>query len=252
VASLIQRVAPHQGAVLSDASISSDPASSLRVKGDGVSLAVTLPKASSLSAGTRTGDGTVVYRAVNGPSTAVQALSSGAVRVQSVIGSASEGKTFSYSFGDGFRPVKATDGYFYVVGFDPTGKFTAFSVAAAWARDANGNDVATNYVIQGDNLVQVVSPSPTAAYPIVADPTWQWYSAAYGAGFSKKETRTLASAGAVSGFCGLLPGPFAIACGVLGADWWTQAGLAAEANECVFIAVVPAPIAMRWITSACK
>lgn len=90
------------------------------------------------------------------------------------------------------------------------------------------------------------------AYPVVADPTWQWYNAAYGAGFSKPETRKLANVGGIAGFCGFLPGGFGIACGIAGAEWWTVAGLAANAKGCVFIAVVPVPIAARWNSSQCK
>lgn len=75
---------------------------------------------------------------------------------------------------------------------------------------------------------------------------------AYGAGFSKQETRSLANVGGVTGFCALLSGPLAIVCGIAGAPVVPQAGLAANANACVFIAAVPAPLAVRWFSSKCR
>lgn len=56
-----------------------------------------------------------------------------------------------------------------VVITDGAGNF-AGGVAPAWAKDANGNAIATHYEISGDTLTQVVDHSGTDAYPIVADP----------------------------------------------------------------------------------
>lgn len=141
----------------------------------------------------------------------------------------------------------------WIVGFSESGELQAFSVGEAWARDANGAEVATHYETRGNDLVQVVTPTDETAYPIVADPTWQWYSAAYGAGFSKSETRVMAASGGATALCVLVPaGPLQIACGLAGGYWFTQASLAANANGCVFYAVVPAPLAMRWVSSQCR
>jgi hypothetical protein len=172
--------------------------------------------------------------------------------MQTIINNPSAAREFSYGIGAGFQPVKATDGSIWVAGFSKSGEYQAFGVGNAWARDANGKAVPTHYEIRGHDLVQIVTPNAGAAYPIVADPSWIWYSGAWGAGFSKAETRSLASIGAITGFCAALPGAFAIACAIFGADWFLQASLAANARGCVFIAVVPAPIAMRWISSSCR
>src|SRR6478672_8796328 len=38
----------------------------------------------------------------------------------------------------------------------------------AWAKDANGNPVATHYEVHGDTLTQVVDAAPATAYPVMA------------------------------------------------------------------------------------
>ncbi|WGD38538.1 hypothetical protein [Lysinibacter sp. HNR] len=180
-------------------------------------------------------------------------MHNGAVRVQTIINSPSSTHEFSYGIGEGFQPTFAEDGSMWVVGFNSDGAFKAFSVGDAWARDANGKEVSTFYEIRGTELVQIVEPTSDTAYPIIADPTWQWYNAAYGAGFSKKETRDLASLTTAGFFCGALPkSPIQVACYVSFGYYFTQATLAKNANGCVFIAAVPAPIAMRWMSPECR
>lgn len=44
-------------------------------------------------------------------------------------------------------------------------------LSAPWAKDAEGNDLATSYSIEGDAVVQTVDAAE-AAFPVVADPTW--------------------------------------------------------------------------------
>jgi hypothetical protein len=45
-----------------------------------------------------------------------------------------------------------------------------FTVAAPWAKDANGADVPTYYRLEGTTIVQVVSHQ-AATYPVTADPS---------------------------------------------------------------------------------
>ncbi|MBM7810330.1 hypothetical protein [Saccharothrix algeriensis] len=65
-------------------------------------------------------------------------------------------------------------------------------VAAPWAKDAAGKDVATSYRIDGDALVQSVRTNSTTQFPVVADPKltygfgvylnlWGFEARAYGA-----------------------------------------------------------------------
>jgi hypothetical protein len=245
-ASLIERVAPDHGDVEllregeggweapdSSTTVPRDAEDPITLStSSGGSLEISLPDTVDVGSGQEAADGTVVYPSLSGDTDmAVQALESGALRVQSVIKGPESKHEFSYTVGGGFVPAVAADGTFWAVGFDLQGHYHAYSIGAAWAQDARGQAVETHYEIRGVDLVQVVTPSPSAAYPIVADPTWQWYSAAYGAGFSKSETRDFTSYGAVTGFCAVLPGPFGAACAVLGAQWFLQAQLAANADS---------------------
>ena len=175
------------------------------------------------------------------------------MRAQTIIGNSSAPNSYSYTFGDGFQPVEDADGDFWVVKSDATGSAATYSVAAAWARDAGGKDVPTHYEIQGNSLVQVISPPADATYPIVADPTWEWYDFTYGVGFDKKETKHLASYGAAVGMCAAFTKWKALlaACGVAGGDWFFQARRAANNGKCIFISVAP-PVAVFWTSKGCK
>ncbi len=273
VASQIARVAPFQGNVTSASPVNSSQisktASEQRIASLPVSqttpvvvrggsdspLEVLLPKEADTLRGVTTTDGTVVYMSANGSvDVAAQILDSGKVRLQTVINSPSASHEFTYELGGGYIPVEAADGSLWAYKFSNQGKLQIYSVGNAWAMDANGVPVDTHYEVRNNSIVQIVNPDSHASYPIVADPTWEWYSAAYGAGFSKKETKNLANTGAIAGFCvalGKWPA-LAVGCALAGAYWFTQAALAANANGCVFIAAVPAPLAMRWITPQCK
>ncbi|WP_156496015.1 hypothetical protein [Microbacterium sp. T32] len=218
-------------------------------------LQVSLPSETNTRRGVSTSDGTVVYLAADGGAdVAAQVLESDRVRIQTVIHDSGDSHEFSYHLGNGYVPVQAADGTYWAYRFDDDGQINLYGIGAAWARDATGANVETRYEIRGNELVQVVSPNASAAYPIVADPTWEWYNAAYGAGFSKRETRDLANLGGIAGLCSSLwkwPA-LGAACGIAGFQWWTQAGLAVNANGCVFIAAVPAPLAVRWLSGNCR
>ncbi|MFS0911014.1 DUF4258 domain-containing protein [Microbacterium sp. 179-I 3D2 NHS] len=45
-------------------------------------------------------------------------------------------------------------------------------ISAPWASDANGAPVETDYVIEGNSVVQRVHTSSATAFPVVADPFW--------------------------------------------------------------------------------
>ena len=124
-------------------------------------------------------------------------------------------------------------------------------IASPWAVDSKGTKVATHYVVKGALLVQVVEPTKSSAYPILADPTWTWYTAAYGVKFNRSETRTLAVSGGVTGMCVYLKkaasSVAAKICAFAGAYLFAQASIAegAKPKECIFVSVVPAPLVWR-------
>lgn len=253
ISTLVAEVAANQGRIVSGNEFSLDPSAPIPVHGPGSLLKVSLPQGLTVNRGMVASDSTVVFPEQDGVAATVQSLDSGAVRIQTVINSPSSAHEFVYSVGDRYQVAKDAAGQFWAVGFDEAGSFTSFSIAPAWARDANGNDVPTHYEARGNTLIQVVEPTDTTSYPIVADPTWQWYNTAYGAGFSKTETKNLAAAAGAGALCGKIPsGALQTFCIVASADWGIQAGLAANEDQCVFIAAVPAPIAMRWLSPECN
>jgi hypothetical protein len=64
-------------------------------------------------------------------------------------------------------------------------------IPAPWAKDAHGRHIATHYEVHGTTLIQFVGhQAPGTAYPVVADPTWQWTNADYGVRLTHKETHT--------------------------------------------------------------
>lgn len=233
-------------------SIPTDSAAPISIQeGSNPAVNFLLPKELSLQPGKTSSNGTVVCRGTDGKAdAAVQTLQSGSVRVQTILRDVFTPREYSYSLGEGYKPVRAEHGSMWALGFDATGKYGTYAIKEAWAQDAHGKSVPTRYEIRGNDLVQVVSPTADTVYPIVADPTWEWYAFAYGTGFNKAETRALANAGALASFCGLL-GPAGIACGVAAGSWFFQAQRMANMNSCVFIAAVPIPVAIEYISANC-
>lgn len=194
----------------------------ISVIGGDVTLNVLPPHELELAPGEISPDGTVVYESlVGGADFAVQALDSGAVRMQTIIHSEDDPLEYTYALADGFQPVEAADGTLVAYRFDEDGQFQAFVIEEPWARDAMGKPVETRYELSDGAITQIVVPGLDTTFPVVADPTWQWYAAAYGAGFSKQETRDLANVGAGAGFCGLLPGSL---CACVWYRWCAVAG----------------------------
>lgn len=266
IAQFIATVAPDQGSVLSGSLSATGveiqsgsttvqvptaaPSSGVIVSQADSEFSVSLPKELSLAKGEVALDGTVVYSSVDdGADAAVQVLEDGITRIQTIIGQDAMIHEFSYEFSSGYAPSLGDDGSVLVGGPDGVAV-----VAPAWARDANGANVPTWYQVRGDQLVQVVDTTSVTAFPVVADPAWNWYAFAYGAKFNRAETRQMASAGSATGMCsilGLWAPPVAIVCGAYGAYFFTQAGLANGQGKCVFISVVPAPLAMVYDDGDC-
>lgn len=89
----------------------------------------------------------------------------------------------------------------------PHGGFTV-----PWAKDANGQSVPTYLQVEGSDLVQIVEFDENTAFPIVADPRFDWGIVSGHAYFNKEETRMMAAAGAggiaALPWIALIPPPF--------------------------------------------
>ncbi|MDZ7577969.1 MAG: hypothetical protein U0904_07340 [Candidatus Nanopelagicales bacterium] len=213
VAGLIAKVAPDQPEVIAPSAegkklvaeagdvtvsvpVNPDKAITLNPSSEGKSTAlalkVNLPEEVSAGPGRVATDGTVVYEATgDGADAAVQVLQDGSVRLQTITPAPGGPDEFTYTFGEGVSPVSTKDGGIELLQDTGEVALTVGTVGQAWAVDANGTEVATKYKIEGDELIQTVTPGPGAVYPIVADPkitrAW-WNTTVY---FKRKETRRI-------------------------------------------------------------
>lgn len=121
-------------------------------------------------------------------------------------------------------------------------------VLPAWAEDARGRDVDTEYEVEGGTLTQVVD-TRGAAFPVVADPAlacnWVHCTIQY----NKYETRQMSLYGgfvttAVAGACTLLTlSPVAgVACGVATSLVMSVANDARSRGRCIGMQALIAPI----------
>ena len=211
--------------------------------GEARSATIELPDEFDASVGAPAEDGTVVFSADDSSdeAVAVQTLDDGSTRIQTVIASPAGQHEFEYSM-DGYLPYQSESGE--TIFLDGEGHFV--SVAAPWAVDASGVSVETRYEIRGGDLVQVVVPSATTVYPIVADPTWMWNGPAWGMKLNRTETsrvRDYAQAGSMCVAFSKGAAGFAIACGAFAGYMATQAALAQSDNpkSCLFFTAAPIP-----------
>lgn len=103
---------------------------------------------------------------------------------------ASHNYSFNFNVPDGYQLMTSEEyndkdseaGYVYIVNEDNVieedGRETVDVmgvIAPAWAKDANGNNVNTSYIINGNTLTQSIEFDENSAFPIVADPTTTKY-----------------------------------------------------------------------------
>jgi len=183
-------------------------------------VTISLPVEVDGAAATVANDGTTVYQGRDHTDVAVQALESG-VRIQTILDDRRAPTRFEYTVGDNVTPVLEPDGSInLVVKSSNVGGAESVTVtgtiAAPWAVDANGKDVPTRWVVQGNDIIQVVEHrSARYAYPIVADPKVSWGWAMY-INYNKAETAAIkdmapggAAATALCTALGALGGPAA-------------------------------------------
>ncbi len=161
------------------------------VMGDGeeAALEMFLPQEAQGTEGTLTDGGTVVYEAADASAAiGVQPLQETiggetfeSVRTAICIADEDAAKSYDFQFDleEGQRLVTAAEylgeaydtGEVYVV--DDAGEIQ-YVVDPAWAKDASGQDVETEYKVSGNTMTQVVNFDEDTAFPVVADPTaWQ-------------------------------------------------------------------------------
>ena len=204
---------------------------------------LSLPDELTVGRGMVAEDGTVVYSdtSASGDAIAVQTLSDGTTRVQTIIAGPDSPHEFAYAM-KGYDAMVNDAGE--AIFFKADGSFVP--VAAAWARDADGNAVPTSYEVRGKELVQVVRPTPGTVYPVVADPSWVWIGAGWGMKLTRTETARVRDYAAALGMCAVFVKRAAalnIACAVWGSYIQLRANLAQgdSPRTCLFFNVAPAP-----------
>ncbi len=105
----------------------------------------------------------------DGSSTVPVTKEDGGVQILTVINSAAAPRSYACGLAlpDGAALHTSDDGAVYATTADDE---LVAAIAPAWAKDANGQAVATDYAISGNTVTQVVEPTASTAYPIVADP----------------------------------------------------------------------------------
>ncbi|MEU3945958.1 hypothetical protein [Streptomyces sp. NPDC029526] len=146
---------------------------------DGDRLTLRLAGAKDVN-GVKAGSGTVVYPgAAPSVDLAVQPTVEGSVRTLVTLkdSAAPTRHRFELDLPDGASLRPDDDGGFDIVEQGEDGEETvAGSVAAPWAKDAQGRPVPTRYTAEGHTLVQDIDTNENTAFPVVADPkvTFGW------------------------------------------------------------------------------
>ena len=136
----------------------------------GASVHVGLPYADGASDASSVSQGIVSYDNKNGSSTIPVAKNDGSLQMVTKIDNRDAPTEYKYVMGvpQGAKLVHQEDGSVLIL--DKNGKIIS-AVSKPWAVDAQGTPVETAYVVQGNELIQVIShTSQDYKYPIVADP----------------------------------------------------------------------------------
>lgn len=239
---------------MGDHELPADSSKPVQISGpDGVTLEVDLPvEAGHVEVAETTTDAVTYSSQDSNDDVVVRSNSAGDLRVITTVTSPESPHEFSYEVQSDYSVEVADDGTLLVYRFgevrpsDGLERVDIFTVAEPWALDANGSPVDTKYEVEGNTITQVVRPSASTTYPIVADPTWEWYDAAYGAGWNKAETQKLGTYSAASTLCAFVPGALKAVCSVGAASWIINTNRAVDRGGCVFSAVAPVPVGLNY------
>ena len=194
--------------------IPQNPKRGIAVEIDGSSMTILLPGAKDSGRGVQLSDGVVAFPGRRF-SNAVIASSEG-VQLLTTLSSAASPTRFEYpldvpqgatleEIGGGNVAVVDTNGLPLVV------------VQSPWARDANGSKIETRYSIEGHTLVQhVYHRVPGVAYPVVADPKFEWWGGLPTVKLNRNDTYKMryAATPAKLSLCVALGGPAGVALAV--------------------------------------
>lgn len=111
-------------------------------------------------------------------------------------------------------------------------RFPQGAFEAPWARDASGANIPTHFEVKNNQLVQIVDFDSDTAFPVVADPKFNWGKASGHVYLNKSETKKAAAAAGGGGLAALpwlalVPPPFSFAIGsnVINSGIWATAAV---------------------------
>ncbi|POH60300.1 DUF2599 domain-containing protein [Arthrobacter glacialis] len=135
---------------------------------DGTSISIGLPSTDKKPVAKKVRN-QVAYDNRDGSTTVPVTKSDGSVQITTVLADASAPLRYEYALGlpEGTRLNLDSSGSVSILNNE--GVFVG-GVLPAWAKDANGESVATNYEVSENKLVQVVTLSGNEVFPVVADP----------------------------------------------------------------------------------
>ena len=186
---------------------------------NGQSIGLGIPDSQNASAAQGVGNATTVYTG-GAPDMAVaaQADTTGAREVVTITGDAAPSTyDFPISLPTGASLVANPDGSYSIIKSLGTGVTEQLgTIAAPWAKDANGNSVPTSYSVQGDTLVQTVDFTSSTAFPVVVDPSVSYGWLIY-VHYTHSEVGSALWQGAIWGSAGFATA----ACSTLSVGWLT-------------------------------
>ena len=182
-----------------------DPSDGVQVAtpGDAPDVTIGLPFADQATNATNSQKtGVVVYDNNNGSSTVPVAHTDGSVQISTVITNANAPKRYDYPVTvPGGQSVHLLDDGSAYVGTEDGNTFSAY-IQAPWAKDANGDPVATYFEVSDGALTQVVDFTAETAFPVVADPKFEWYWGLPTVKTTRAETLALATPVSAAKMCG--------------------------------------------------
>lgn len=223
--------------------IPADATSGVEVAVKGVTLTVGLPEADAADQGVALDDGTVTYDTQAFSSSVV--ASERGVQFLTTIAGADAPTRYEYAIdvptGGSLKEIGGGAAAVFDEEGDPV-----VMILPAWAKDANGADVSTRYVVEGEKLVQYVQHDrPGVAYPVVADPQFAWMGIVPTVKLNRSETYNMRYA-AVStklGLCVSLGGvagvALAVPCAASLAVLSVKAGMAYGNGKCLQVLIGP-------------
>ncbi|MDE0547605.1 DUF2599 domain-containing protein [Microbacterium sp. C7(2022)] len=147
-----------------------DPSEGVGFKQDGADeIVIGLPNAHRADEADYGDFGLATYDNNDGSTTVPIPQPDGTLQITTVIDGPGAPNRYAYpiTLPNGGELVDAGNGYFAILNSEG---LPAAMIEPAWALDADGEAVTTNYEVVGNALVQVVDHGDGDAYPIVADP----------------------------------------------------------------------------------